>query len=264
MQSMKILSIVMPFLLAWPQQRYENANLVFTSAYLRSRDIEFDTPLDVDWEKLARTHYGDAKLANPDRDEIRKQWNEISRGATIEYDADVPQMFRSGAFYLLAESESGFVEPTKLTGSVTYKSDEDAVQIAPPMFSGTIHGTGTSLATDAGFMVYSPVRVPVSRIDGLTSRKQDPRLSVRREHDENVFTLALAGKLTTVGRKPAKYPVLQSATLFSFGQGATTYLLIRWAPDKDCIEACCEHAYSLYRVGDAAELILENFYGCDV
>jgi len=32
----------------------------------------------------------------------------------------------------------------------------------------------------------------------------------------------------------------------------------------DCIEACCEHAYSLYRVGDAAELVLENFYGLDV
>ena len=88
---------------------------------------------------------------------------------------------------------------------MTYKSDKDAVQISPPMFSGTGHGTGTSLATDAGFMVYSPVRLPVSRIDGLTSWNHDPRLSVRREGDENVFTLAIRGKLIALVRKPAKY-----------------------------------------------------------
>src|SRR5215831_8830900 len=130
MQSMKILSVVMTLVLAWPQQRYENANLVFTPAYLRARDIEFDAPVNVDWEKLARSHYGDAKLANPDRDELRRRWNEGSAAATIEYDTDVPQIFRSGTFYLLAESGSGLVVPTKLTGTVTYKSDQDAVQIS--------------------------------------------------------------------------------------------------------------------------------------
>jgi hypothetical protein len=264
MQSIKVLSLVMTLALGWCAQRYESANLVFTRAYLRSPDIEFDAPVDVDWERLARSHYGDARLANPDRDELRKQWSEISSASTIEYRADVPPMFRSGSFYLLAESGSGFVEPAELHGAVTYATDQAATRISQPSFSGNVHARRPARAGDAGFVVYSPVRFTVSTIDALSSRNQEPRLSVRRDGDENVFTLAYRGKLIAVDRKPAKYPVLQSSALFSFQQNSAAYLLIRWAPDKDCIEACCEHAYSLYRIGDFAERVLENSYDCDV
>src|SRR5262249_20301941 len=120
MRSMKVFSLAMTLIFGWPQQRYENANLVFTPAYVRFGNIEFDTPLNVDWEGLARNYFGKAKLANPDRDEIRKRWSEIIQGATFEYDAVLPQSFRSGTFYLIAESGNGFLEPTQLRGTVTY------------------------------------------------------------------------------------------------------------------------------------------------
>ncbi len=191
---------------------------------------------------MARSHYGDARLANPDRDELRKQWSEVSGASTIEYRTDVPPIFRSGGFYLLAESGSGFLEPTELKGTVTYKTDQDATRISQPGFSGTVHGRRTARTGDAGFIVYSPMPFTVSIVDALFSRNQEPRCLVRRDGDENVFTLAYRGKLIAVDRKTAKYPVLQSSTLFSFQQSSAAYLLIRWAPDKDCIEACCEHA----------------------
>ena len=263
MRSMKMLSLAVTLVLGWPQQRYENANLIFTPAYLRSGDVEFDTPLDVDWEALARNHYGSAKLTNPDRDEIRRRWSEVT-GATFEFDASLPPLFKSGTFYLIAESGSGFLEPTQLKGTVTYQSDEAATQISAPTFYGTVLTAVNPRPADAGFIVYSPVRRTVTKIEGLRNRTQEPRLSVRQEGNENIFTLTDRGKMIVVGRKPAKYPVLQSATLFRFGQGDTAYLAIRWVPDKDCIEACCEHAYSLYRISDVAELVLENFYDCDV
>jgi hypothetical protein len=53
------------------------------------------------------------------------------------------------------------------------------------------------------------------------------------------------------------------ARCFFFGNDAESFPC-RDRDAKDCIEACCEHAYSLYRIGDLADLVLENFYDCDV
>jgi len=258
-----LLLVALMLVTARAQERYDDAGLTFTRAYIRGNAIDFESPIAVDWEATARRHYGAARLANPARDEIRKYWREVS-GATFEYDIPVPERFRGGYFYLIAESGSGFLQLTKLIGSVSYDSDEQATRISPPSFSGTVRGVGSGSLrpADAGFVVYSAARPTVTRIDGLASRTQEPRLSVVQNGNENVFTLMERGRTLVIDRKPVKYPTLQSASVLTFG--TATYLFIRWAPDTNCIEACCEHAYSLYRIDAGAKTVLENFYDCDV
>jgi hypothetical protein len=258
------LLIALMLVAARAQERYDDTGLTFTRGYIRGNQIDFESPIAMDWETLARRHYGDGRLANPSRDEIRKLWREVS-GATLEYDIAVPPAFRASYFYVIAESGSGFLEVTKLVGSVHYDSDEQASRISPPSFSGTVRGVviRSPRPTDAGFVVYSAGRPTVTRIDGLTTRTQEPLISVAQDRSENVFTIADQGRTVIIDRKPSKYPTLQSASLLRLGTAAT-YVFIRWAPDTNCIEACCEHAYSLYRIDSGAKLVLENFYDCDV
>src|SRR5262245_31157485 len=124
-----LLLVALMLVTARSQERYDDSGLTFTRGYIRGNQIDFESPLAVERGTIARRHYGDARLANPSRDEIRKLWREVS-GATLEYDIAVPPGFRAGYFYVIAESGSGFLEVTKLVGSVHYDSDEQATRIS--------------------------------------------------------------------------------------------------------------------------------------
>jgi hypothetical protein len=51
---------------------------------------------------------------------------------------------------------------------------------------------------------------------------------------------------------------------FRMTPGGPRFLFVQWAPDDQCVEACCQRRFDLYQLDDQPRSVSSNHYACDV
>jgi hypothetical protein len=240
--------------------------LDFRRAYLESDELRVESGSAVSWEQAARRNFHKFDLSHPDMDEIKQHWSEVSSAAVFDYEA--PLRSNTDEHYF-AVCSSGLAEfkPEKLHGQVIFPSDGNQKMIGPPQFSGQLVGKPVcpKPPLDPGFVLFSETpRTSTVLPVKLGSPDSGPRIERNIDGKRAIYLYRdREGTNFELGRFPVQYEAFQIASLIRIS-GDVSYLFVRWAPDTGCVEACCEHRYSLYRTGPDAIQVLSNDYGCDV
>jgi hypothetical protein len=160
------------------------------------------------------------------------------------------------------------VKPEKLAGQILFPTDPAMKATGPPQYSGTLAGKiacpGPPL--DPGFVLISDVR-RTSEVSAVSVKvaQASPGIEKKIEGSQALYSYDdREGHHVELGRHVLKFPGLQQASLIKISGDPASYLFVRWKPDTDCTEGCCEFSYALYRLEKEVTPVLSNDYGCDV
>lgn len=230
----------------------EPAEPTFTRAYLkpysRPERLCFDSPVDLDWEAMARRELKGFPIDNPTPAQIRKQkwdWG-------VAFSADLPDSLKGLHFYLLTETGPRQIVAERLEGVVRY---ETYVPGKPKLegFSGAVCLSIPKDIHDAGFVATSSL--PLS-------------------WQKSPATLARSGATTMVRLQEGGFSSLpppgfdqdsihvKSTYILSSTELAARYVLVRRVADPD--EVACEFNYDIYRWEPGLPVVASNAYGCDI
>lgn len=238
------------------------------AAQATSRGVSFEPAFPVDWERVARTNFRLFDVDHPDRAQVRGHYFEPGGIALFEYEALLPASKTSSYHYALAESGAVPLLPEKLLGSIGYDSNRSATRVQPPRFWGTMlarAATGQAVA-DVGFVMIADKPLTFQMIKVAASADNGSAGIVRTKVDEKKDAFVYRdseGSHFQIGEHTTKFPGVKSAYVMSVSGDQTKYLFVRWAPDTDCVEGCCQHSYLLIRLGKEAEVVAESSYACD-
>ena len=222
------------------------AEPAFTRAYLKPDSLCFESPVDLDWEAMARRELKDFPIDHPTRDQILKQkwdWG-------VKFFADLPDALERLHFYLLAETGPQPIVPERLEGIVRY----DSRSLGNPRlqgFHGTICLSVPKNIRDAGFVAISSV--PLSWQDSpATLVRSGATLLVRLQ--DGYSSLPPPGL-------DEKSIEVKSASILSSTELAPRYVLVRRLTDPS---RTCEFNYDIYRWEPGLPVLASNAYNCDV
>jgi len=243
--------------------------LQFKAAETTDRGIAFEPAFPVNWEQVARVSFHAFDIDRPDRAQIREHFFEPGATAYFQYEASLPAAKTPSYYYVLAETGLFPVIPDKLLGEIAYASDRSATQVGPPTFFGRVsaHPSMPQKIAGAGFVLIAgrPLTFRVSEV-AMVGNESLPGIA-QRSVDEKTVTYVYhdgQGHQALLGQHARKFPGAKNAYLVSISGEPDKYLFVQWSPDTDCVEGCCEHSYSLIHLGNKAENIVGNAYGCDV
>lgn len=219
----------------------------FTRTFLKRDRLCFESPVELDWEAMARRELKGFPIDRPSMAEIRKQkweWGVI-------FSADLPNALEGLQFHLVTEMGVQPIVPESLQGVVRYnllKPDDPKLE----GFHGQVCLAIPEDVREAGFVATS--RVP------LTWQKT-PATLVRSGATTMVRLQQGASSLP-----PPRYDktaiVIKSASILSSTALSTRYLFVRRLGDPDSVP--CEFIYDIYRWEPGLPVVESNSYGCDV
>lgn len=227
---------------------------VFTRAYLtyhpeKPSNLCFDSPVELDWEAMARRELKSFDLDNPPREELLKHSREVG-GSTLTFPAALPEDLKRRHFYLLTEKGAQPIVPKQLLGSVRYgRYSKD--EYGPPRFFGEICLPVPNGLDDAGLVATS--KVPLSW-------REDPATLVREGSTTRVRLPS--GALASIPPPGLNEHVtgVKSAYILSSTELATKYVLVRRVVNPPE----CEFIYDLYRWEPKLPVIASSAWRCDI
>jgi len=228
----------------------EHDEPAFVRAYLKPEGLCFESPVDLDWEAMARRELKAFPIENPPSEELLKHRSEMG-DSTITFSAALPAALKRLHFYLIAETGPRPIVPERLRGSVRYRFKPPA-RPELDVFYGEVCLSAPKAVHDAGFVAASGVPL---------SWRKAPAALVR------------SGRVTLVrlpnGTSPLPAPGfnkdaagVRTAYVLSSPGVATRYLFVRRVADSP--ESNCEHTYDVYRWEPGLPVIASNAYNCDI
>jgi hypothetical protein len=226
----------------------------FTRGELRgffTRDsLCFDSPVDLDWEAIARREFKEFPVDNPPRNELLKHTTEAGGDTSFfTFSAALPDTLNGLHFYLITETGVRPIGPKRLFGIIQYPSFTPD-KFDPPVFSGTICLPVPDGLDDAGFVATS--KAPLSW-------QKEPATLVRSGSTTRVRLQSGFATLPPPGITETPIEV-KTAYILSSPELTTKYLLVRRVVDP----TNCEFTYDIYYWKKGLPVIASNPYGCDV
>ncbi|MGH9838265.1 MAG: hypothetical protein ACREEM_05730 [Blastocatellia bacterium] len=224
-------------------------------AYAEGNEICFDPIAPLDWGAIASRSFHRFPLKQPNRQDVRKNWREITSRATFDFSAGLPKEAAEWIYVVLSEDGIRRLWPRRLAGEVSYGADAEATRISAPLFSGRVCGmVGKRVRVDdAGFI--------------LASRREEmwkTKAVAWRRSERGEYSVRIQGREFRVPPLEAGSKDLRKAYIVTRGSAGKAYLFVRWEPDPGCSALCCEFSYTFFEIGDDLREILWNAYGCDV
>lgn len=225
----------------------------FSRAYIRdlfNRDsLCFESPVDLDWEAIARREFKEFPIDSPPRDKVLGNGFEPAGASYFTFSAALPDALSGLHFYLIAEAGMRPIVPKRLSGMIYYKSYKKN-KIEPPGFGGTICLPVPKGVDDAGFVATS--KVPLSW-------QREPATLVRSDSTTRVQLQNGSAILPPPGISESPIEV-KSAYILSSAELAAKYVLVRRVVDP----TNCEFTYDIYRWEKGLPVIASNPHNCDV
>lgn len=222
----------------------------FSPAHLTEEGLCFESPVEVNWEAVARRELADSTIANPPTDQLERLW----ATGVLTFARDLPASLRSTSFYIL--SEAGVVEAPAPHLSVSVLYDITSKRTDPPTlraFAGELCvKPPPSGVSDAGFVVSSALPLELHTTQAWTTRSGEDVL------------VRVADKITVLPRStsPSVAVEVKTAYVLEVSGSSTRHLFVRRV--ASCLEPCCEFAYDLYRWDVGLTEVATSAYGCDV
>lgn len=224
----------------------------FTRAYLAGfftrESLCFDSPVDLDWEAIARREFKEFPVDAPPQDELPKHTTEAGRSSYFTFSAALPDSLRSLHFYLISEAEPRPIVPEHLSGIIQYPSFA-LNKFESPLFTGTICLPIPKGVDNSGLVAAS--KVPLSW-------QKEPATLVRSGSSIRVRLQSGSAILPPPGitQEPTE---VKTAYILSSTELAPKYLVVRRVP-----ATFCEFTYDIYHWKKGLPVIASNADGCDI
>lgn len=225
------------------------AEPVFTRVSLEPEGLCFDSPVELDWEAMARREFKEFPIDDPPRDQIVPRGE---RRRIYSFFTDLPKPFKGQHFYLLAETGTQPIRPQRLFVSFHYRYHPPAKP--EPMFRGQLCLPVPDAVHDAGFVATSGVPLSWQKTPATLSRSGS---TTRVRLPSGSAPMPPAGLDGGLDEVKAAY-ILSSAGL------KTRYLFVRRVPDTQCRRLCCEFTYDIFRWESGLPVVASSAYGCDI
>jgi hypothetical protein len=227
-----------------------SAEPTFTRAHLPSYPdrLCFESPVELDWEAIARRELKSFPIDNPSLEDLRQAWTAYS---DLLFKADLPGTLKRMHFYLLTEKGPQRIVPEQLVGHVRYNfPTKDKPKLAG--FHGEICLPRPKGVDDAGFVAAS--KVPLSW-------QTKPAALVRSGSTTRVQLESGSAILPPPGLNESATRVKAAYILSSPGL-ATQYVLVRRVSDPQKVD--CEFIYDIYRWTKGLPVVASSAHGCDI
>lgn len=222
----------------------------FSRASLRDypERVCFDSPVDLDWEAIARRELKSFPIDNPSLEDLRHAWMSHS---DLMFSTGLPDPLTRLHYYLITETGPQSIVPEQLVGRVQYNFSRTG---KPELqgFYGEICLPIPNGVEDAGFVAAS--KVPLSW-------QTEPAALVRSGSATRVRLQSGSAILPPPGFNESAVAVKAAYILSGTGL-ATKYVLVRRVSDPD--KADCELIYDIYRWQKGLPVIASSAHGCDV
>lgn len=218
-----------------------------TRAFVKRDRLCFESPVELDWEAMARERLKGFPIDRPSMDEIRKQKWEWG----VTFSADLPDAFEGLRFHLVSETGVQPIVPERLQGVVRYglfKPDDPKLE----GFHGEVCLALPKGVRDAGFVATSSVPLAWQKTPATLVRSGAATM-VRLQQGASSLPPPTFDKTAIV---------IKSALILSSTALSTQYLFVRRLGDPDSVP--CEFIYNIYRWEPGLPVVESNSYGCDV
>lgn len=209
--------------------------------------IRFRDFLKIDWEQLAKAHYTAYPLTGLSETQIAELAKKMSLfgDANIDYPAPVTEEYSRARFVFLSADGSRPLNVTGLKGIVRYALTRDLKRVTRVSHFGGILGMpDPNNAPGGGFVAL--LKDGQEFLSETIVGPENPALDA-------VNPLKGLGVLTQIE--------------YRFSGADAAYLFVQYEADNDCIQACCQFSYYLFRkdpeTGELTQLRYSR-YACDI
>ncbi len=246
--------LIAALLIAVTAQAHERQELVFANALLVAGEVEFDAAEPIDWGIVAPKEWTNFELsdATPEFLTMLREQQNMFDDAELVFEAPVPESLREQHFYYISDDGVQEVRADHLKGAVRFSFARNG-ELVDRISYGSVVGIPLEPSSlgSAGFVVVfeNPRAVRVAQTARL-DREFLPQ-TVRSSWE------ALSPGARALWAIDEKYA-------FRFEGQAVDHILVRWAPDRVCEEACCALRYSIFTDASPPATIASMSAACDI
>lgn len=252
---MRLVSILMAVLLiGLTAQAHEPQEQAFANGLLVAGEIEFDASGAVDWDTSAPKEWTNFELSDvtPEFLTMLREQQNMFDDAELVFEAPLPESLLHHHFYYISGGGVREVRADHLKGIVRFSFARNGELVNRTSYGSVVGVPLEPVALDsAGFVVAFE-----------TPRAHRVAQSARADREFVPQTVRSSWDTLSPGARALW--AIEDRYAFRFEGQPADHVLVRWAPDRDCEEACCALRYSIFTDATPPAPIASISAACDI